>query len=243
MTFDLSSAPIVRLAWERHLGLPADSLVAGSSGGRITQSDDSGSLSFLRLWDQGVLTGPAELLRAAEAYSDDELSDHATMLRLSRGLGGRGCGTQALYYADDLRLKQPEGTVMVSHGNPEAVALEALCPPDDVNDVGLSGLPHKFTVMDSEEPGGGPLACAAYAEFAGMLAQLGTLVPPKFRRRGLGRRATEIAAHEALATGLIAQWRADVNNAGAHALAISTGFSVAGLQTSVALQPRQSPHK
>ncbi|PYI67297.1 N-acetyltransferase [Arthrobacter livingstonensis] len=238
MTFDVSSAAIVRLAWERGLGLPADSLVNSSSAGRITHVEDSGSLTFLRLWDQAVLTGPAELLHAAQAYSDDELSDHANMLRLTRDFGGRGHGTQTLYYADDLPLHQPPGTVMVSHGHPDAEALAALCPPDDVNDVGLAGLPHKFTVMESPEPDAGPLACAAYAEFAGLLAQLGTLVAPKFRRRGLGGLATEIAAHEALAAGLIVQWRADVNNAPAHALAMSTGFSVAGLQTSVALVPR-----
>lgn len=243
MTFDASSAPIVRLAWERHLRLPAASLVTGPSGGRVTQADDSGQLTFLRLWDQAVLTGPEPLLHAAEAFSDDELSDHANMLRLTRDFGGRGRGTQTLYYADDLPVQQPAGTVMVSHGNQDAVALEALCPPDDVNDVGLAGLPHKFTLMESPEPDAGPLACAAYAEFAGLLAQLGTLVAPKFRRRGLGGLATEIAAHEALAAGLIVQWRADVNNAPAHALAMSTGFSVAGLQTSVALQPRQTPHK
>lgn len=243
MTFDASSAPIVRLAWERHLGLPADSLVGGGSGARINQAGEAGSLTFLRLWDQAVLTGPPELLRAAEAYSDDDLSDHANMLRLTRDDGGRGRGTQALYYADDMPLHEPAETVMVSHGNPEAAALEAMCPPDDVNDVGLAALPHKFTVMESGDPGAGPAACAAYAEFAGLLAQLGTLVPPQYRRRGLGALATSIAAHEALATGLIVQWRADINNAGAHALALSVGLKVAGLQTSVALQPRQTPHR
>lgn len=243
MTFDVSSAPIIRLAWERHLGLPADTLVAASSGGRVTHTDDAGSLTFLRLWDRSVLTGPEPLLLAAQDYSDDELSDHANMLRLTRDFGGRGRGTHTLYYADDISVRQPAGTVVVSHVDQDAVALAALCPPDDVNDVGLAGLPHKFTVMESLEPGAAPLACAAYSEFAGLLAHLGTLVAPKFRRRGLGALATEIAAHEALAAGLIVQWRADVNNAPAHALAMSTGFSVAGLQTSVALQPRQTPHK
>lgn len=244
MTFELSSAPIVRLAWERGLGLPADSLVMGADSGRITHPVENGTLTFLRLWDQSVLTGPASLLDAAAALTDDELSEHAVMLRLTRDAGGRGGGTRVLYYADDLPLHQPDGAVTVSHGIPEAVALESLCPPDDVNDVGLARLEHKFTLMGTPSEDGeavdGPVACAAYAEYQGLLAQLGTLVAPAFRNRGLGLLATNIAAHEALAAGLILQWRADVNNASAHALAISAGFSVAGLQTQVSLQ---SPHK
>ncbi|WP_449373876.1 GNAT family N-acetyltransferase [Arthrobacter psychrolactophilus] len=73
-----------------------------------------------------------------------------------------------------------------------------------------------------------------------MLARLGTLVAPESRRQGLGRLATSIAAHEALAAGLIVQWQADINNAPAHALAASMGLSVAGLQTRISLQ---SPNK
>lgn len=241
MTFDLSSAPIVRLAWERGLGLPTDSLVMGADRTRITHPVDGGGLTFIRLWDQAILTGPAAVLHAVAAYSDDELSDHAVMLRLTRDFGGRGHGTQTLYYADDLAVQQPAGTVTLSHGNPEAVALQALCPPDDVNDVGIGMLEHKFTLMgapgseDKDAYDAGPVASSAYAQYQGLLATMGTLVAPAHRRQGLGLLATNIAAHEALAAGLIVQWQADVNNAAAHALAISAGFSVAGLKTSVSL--------
>lgn len=248
MSFDYSAAPIVRLAWERGLGLPKAALVGGTDSGRITAERENGELTFLRLWNQAVLTGPASLLQAASAFTDDELSDHATMLRLSRDSGGRGGSTQTLYYADDLPLRQPASTITVSRGNPEVVALEALCPPDDVNDVGLRELPYKFTLMDvtaqdfhadhdGEDPvsEGGPIATSAYAEYQGLLAHLRTLVAPEHRGQGFGLLATNIAAHEALADGLVLQWQADLNNAAAHALAISTGFSVAGLLTSVAL--------
>lgn len=243
MTFDLNSAPIVLLAWERALALPTDSLLSDTRDGRFTHATESTELTFLRLWNQSILSGPAHLLAAAQAYSDDELSDHSTMLRLTRLDGGRGLGTQALYYADDLELHQPEHTVHVSTGTQEVSRLESLCPPDDVNDVGLSSREHKFTVMDSGESDAGPLACSAYAEHQGLLAQLGTLVAPASRRQGLGRLATSIAAHEALAAGLIVQWQSDVNNAAAHALAISTGFSVAGLLTRISLQTGQTRHK
>ncbi len=236
MTFDLTSAPIVLLAWERGLELPAHSLLGASGGNRLTHAVDSPSLMFLRLWDKSLLAGPAHLLAAAQAYDDDELSDHATMLRLTRHDGGRGLGTEALYYADELPLHQPDHTVHVSTAPEQAAALQALCPPDDVNDVALAGREHQFTLMESGTPDAGPVACSAYAEYAGLLARLGTLVAPKFRRQGVGLLTTSIAAHEALAAGLIVQWQADVNNAGAHALALSLGLSVAGLQTQVSLQ-------
>lgn len=243
MTFDLSSSPIVRLAWERGLNLPADSLVNGNQIGRITHAVQSPSLTFIRLWDQSILTGPQHLLDVAESLDDDELSDHSIMLRLTKNDGGRGLGTQGLYYADDLALHQPADTVHVSTSTQAAQELEALCPPDDVNDVGLAHRPHKFTLMAHGEPDAGPLACSAYSEYQGLLAQVGTLVSPDFRRQGLGRLATSIAAHEALAAGLIVQWRADINNAAAHALATSMGFSVAGLQTQVSLQTDQTRRK
>lgn len=243
MTFDISSAPIVFLAWERGLGLPADSLLTGAGHGRICHPVPAQTLTFVRLWDQSILTGPKHLLAAADAYDDDELSDHSTMLRLTRHDGGRGLGTQALYYADDLALHQPQDTVHVATGPEQAAALESLCPPDDANDVALASREHKFTVMESGAPDAGPVACSAYGEYQGLLAQLGTLVAPDFRRKGVGSLATSIAAHEALAAGLIVQWQADINNAGAHALATSMGLNVAGLQTQVSLQAHQTPHK
>ena len=218
----------------------------GSGHSRIMHDtgDQGGTVTFVRLWDQAILAAPARILAVAAAHDDDELSDHAFMLRLTRDFGGRGHGVQALYYADDLPVQQAAGDVLVSHGNPEAVALESLCPPDDVNEVGLAALPHKFTVLNDaggEDDGDAvPVACSAYDEWQGLLARLGTLVVPEHRRQGLGLLATSIAAHEALASGLILQWRADVNNPSAHALATSLGFSVAGLQTTVSLNaPRK----
>lgn len=245
MTFEPSSAPIVFLAWERGLQLPAGTLLAevSTTPHRITHVKVGPTLNFLRLWDISILTGPEHLIAAAAKYSDDELSDHATMLRLTRHDGGRGLGTEALYYADELELHQPEHTVHVSTAPEQAAALEAICPPDDVNEVALGSRDHKFTIMESGMPDAGPLACSAYAEHEGLIAKLGTLVAPESRRQGTGRLATSIAAHEALGAGLIVQWRADINNAAAHALATSLGLSVAGLQTQVLLGPAQTRHK
>ncbi|BAS16728.1 hypothetical protein AHiyo8_50310 [Arthrobacter sp. Hiyo8] len=71
---------------------------------------------------------------------------------------------------------------------------------------------HHFTVMDGNEPDRKPVACGAYAEWQGILADMGVLVPPDLRRQGLGTLAASIAAHEALASGLTLQWRTALDN-------------------------------
>jgi GNAT superfamily N-acetyltransferase len=179
--------------------------------------------------------GPQWALDAAAGLSDGELAQHVTLLTITRGHGGHGLGAAALFFADDLPLQQPSEELTVSHGNPEAIELESFCPPDDVNEVGLADLEHRFTVMHLEDGRRTPVACGAYTEWEGLLAHLGVLVAPEWRRRGLGKLAASIAAHEALAAGLTLQWRSEVSNKGSLALARSLGFSAGGIQTSVLL--------
>jgi len=235
MTLEPGSAEIVQLAWDRRLGFD-DGAFAGAAGRRLTRADDAaGSLQFVRLFGSSALVGPQWALDAAGGYTDEELAQHVTLLTIARGHGGHGLGAAALFFADDLPLQQPAEELTVSHGNPEAIELEALCPPDDVNEVGLADLEHRFTIMHVEDGRRTPVACGAYTEWEGILAQLGVLVAPEWRRRGVGTLAASIAAHEALASGLTLQWRADVSNKGSLALARSLGFTAGGIQTSVLL--------
>ena|SRR6478609_927456 len=235
MTLAPGSAEIVQLAWDRRLGFD-DGAFAGAAGRRLTRANDAArSLQFVRLFGSSALVGPQWALDAAGGYTDEELAQHVTLLTITRGHGGHGLGAAALFFADDLPLQQPSEELTVSHGNPEAIELEALCPPDDVNEVGLADLEHRFTIMHVEDGRRTPVACGAYTEWEGILAQLGVLVAPEWRRRGVGTLAASIAAHEALASGLTLQWRADVSNKGSLALARSLGFTAGGIQTSVLL--------
>lgn len=235
MTLSPGSADIIQLAWARRLGLD-DGAFAAAAGTRISRADDAArSLQFVRLFGSSVLVGPQWALDAAAGYSDEELAQHVTLLTITRGHGGHGLGAAALFFADDLPLQQPSEELNVSHGNPEAIELESLCPPDDVNEVGLADLEHRFTIMHMEDGQRTPVACGAYTEWEGILAQLGVLVAPDWRRRGVGALAASIAAHEALASGLTLQWRSDVSNQGSLALARHLGFTPGGIQTSVLL--------
>jgi RimJ/RimL family protein N-acetyltransferase len=134
-----------------------------------------------------------------------------------------------------LPLLQPSGELTISHGDQEAIELEGLCPPDDVNEVGLSDLENRFTIMRGDNGDRVPVACGAYSEWEGILAHMGVLVDPVWRRQGLGSLAASVAAHEALASGLTLQWRAEVSNKSSLAIARSLGFAAGGIQTSVLL--------
>ncbi|PVZ61030.1 GNAT family N-acetyltransferase [Arthrobacter sp. H-02-3] len=235
MTLEPGSAEIVQLAWARRLGFD-DGAFAAAAGERLTRADESArSVQFVRLFGNSALVGPQWALDAAAGLADEELAQHVTLLTITRGHGGHGLGAAALFFADDLPLQQPSEELTVSHGNPEAIELETFCPPDDVNEVGLAGLEHRFTVMHVEDGRRTPVACGAYGEWEGLLAHMGVLVAPEWRRRGLGKLAASIAAHEALAAGLTLQWRSEVSNKGSLALARSLGFSAGGIQTSVLL--------
>ncbi|MFI2564754.1 GNAT family N-acetyltransferase [Paenarthrobacter sp. NPDC018779] len=245
MTLEPTSAAIIQLAWARRLRLDdaafataADRLASSPAGprDRITLADESArSVQFLRLFGVSALVGPQWALDSAADIPDAELAQHVTLLTLTRTHGGHGLGSSALFFADDLPLNQPSEDLTVSRGNPEAIALESLCPPDDVNEVGLQSLEHRFTIMHPEDEQASPVACGAYAEWEGLLADMGVLVAPAWRRRGVGKLAASIAAHEALASGLTLQWKADVSNTGALAMARSLGFATGGLHAGVLL--------
>ena len=237
MTLDPGSAAIIQLAWARRLGLDDGAFSSAlASGERIVRADESArTVEFVRLFGSSALVGPQWVIDAAADLPDEEMAQHVTLLTLTRQHGGHGMGAAALFFADDLPLRQPPEEMTVSHGNAEAIELEGRCPPDDVNEVGLSDLENRYTIVHELEGRRVPLACGAYSEWEGLLAHLGVLVDPCWRRRGLGSLAASIAAHEALAAGLTLQWRTDVSNTGSLALARKLGLSAGGIQTSVHL--------
>lgn len=237
MTLDPGSAAIIQLAWARHLGLDDGAFATSlSSGERMVRADNAAeTVEFVRLFGSSALVGPQWVIDAAAGIPDGEMAQHVTLLTLTRSHGGHGLGSAALFFADDLPLRQPSEELTVSHGNAEAIELEGLCPPDDVNEVHLSELENRYTILHEVDGRRLPVACGAYGEWEGLLAQMGVLVDPEWRRRGLGSVAASIAAHEALAAGLTVQWRAEVSNTGAVALARQLGLSAGGIQTSVHL--------
>ncbi|MEA5453516.1 GNAT family N-acetyltransferase [Sinomonas sp. JGH33] len=229
-TFHNGSRGVVRLAWARRLGLP--DLAFSDDGARLLGFlDSSAELVAVELFGQLALSGPTELVEAAAKLPDDELLSGGALLRLA-GPGAHGLSSAILGFADDLPVFQPEEDPEVSRGNPEAIELASLCPPDDVSSAGIEQREHRFTLM----LGSGPAACAAYGVHEGLLADLGVLVAPGLRNRGLGAFMAQLAAHEALAEGYLIQVEAQSQNVAALRLADALGVVPSGRLASVRLR-------
>ncbi|WP_028279631.1 GNAT family N-acetyltransferase [Arthrobacter sp. H5] len=238
MELEAGTVSIIQLAWSRLLSL--DDTAFQSATQRIYRRDDSATLlTFVSLFGQEALVGPGWAIDAATDLTGAELSLHSTLLALSRPHGGRGLGEASLYFCDTLPTLDTDEDSAVTSEPEYAVALERLCPPDDVAEVGLSSMEHCSVLVDEFSDPPQPLAGAGYDIWAGILAHMGVLTAPAERGRGRARFAVTVAVEEAMAAGLVPQWRARSDNAGSHRTALRAGFMHAGSQTSVVLE---GPH-
>ncbi|WP_247826936.1 GNAT family N-acetyltransferase [Arthrobacter antioxidans] len=234
MELDPGTVSIIQLAWSRLLGLDDDALASGSD--RLYAVDDDASvLTFVTLFGREVLGGPGWAVEAGRTMSGMELRSHSTLLTLSRDHGGRGLGEAQLYFCDE--LPRFEGPPAVVSGEASLVReLERRCPPDDVAEAGLAAVEHPFVLLDGDsEAPPTPLAGAGYDIWQGILAHIAVITPPEDRRKGYAGRVAAVAVEDAMAAGLVPQWRARTDNTASQRTARRAGFAFAGTQTSVLL--------
>ena len=235
MELDPGTVSIIQLAWSRLLGLDDDALAEGSD--RLYAVDDGASvLTFVTLFGREVLGGPGWAVDLGRTMSGTELRSHSTLLTLSRQHGGRGLGEAQLYFCDD--LPRFEGPPAVVSGEASLVReLERRCPPDDVAEAGLAAAEHPFVLIDEGEADSAPtpLSGAGYDIWQGILAHIAVITPPEERRKGYAGRVAAVAVEEAMAAGLVPQWRARTDNTASQRTARRAGFAFAGTQTSVLL--------
>jgi hypothetical protein len=238
MHLDSSTIAIIQLAWSRRLGLDDGALAAADDDERIYDvHDEASEVSFVRIFGREVFSGPAWAARQVRDKSAAELSTDAALVRLSLDHGGRGMGTEHLYYSDSYPTLPTAEELAVAEDRRFAEALERLCPPDDVLEAKLAGREALFVLVDDAAAPGdpAPLAGAGYSIRDGILADMGALTAPGHRMRGLGSYVSAIAVEDAMSAGLIPQWRAPLNNVGASRTAAGAGFVAAGIRSSVAL--------
>lgn len=230
---DQNTRSIVELAWARVLKLADDALMSPADT-RITREDDS-MIMYVRLWQHEVLVAPAAVIERAAALTGDLLGDGPLLLGLgahTEGGTARLLGTATLGFSDTYVPGGDLESTPVTD-DPTAVAdLERLCPPDDVAEVGLSGMSWSFALLDDEDA---TLAGAGFDEWEHILAHVGILTPPERRRAGHARIAAGIATNEALDRGLIPQWRTRPENVASRSLANRLGYEIVGSQTTVVL--------
>ncbi|GAA1342945.1 GNAT family N-acetyltransferase [Arthrobacter roseus] len=234
MDLEPGTQEIVLLAWSRQLGLRDDALSAAKNRVYVVK-DGAAAISFVRLFGREVFSGPRWAVDSAAGVCADDLARHATLVQLSREHGGHGLGEASLYFSDELPNAEVHDGASVSTDVGTAQTLETLCPPDDAADAGLSLCDRHWVLVDGHEKTSTPLAGAGYSIWEGFLAHMAVIASPPNRGRGHSRNITSIAVEEALASGLVPQWRARNGNAASHALARRLGFTPAGSQTSVLL--------
>jgi hypothetical protein len=130
--------------------------------------------------------------------------------------------------------------------HPDLTALAASMPSDEAGEAGIDEIQSDAFVIRAGSPPGGPepgsgaqgggpvVAAAGYRRRLGVAAHLSVLTAPGFRGLGLGRAAASAATADALAQGLLPQWRARVEPS--RRIARSLGYRELGSQLSIRLQ-------
>jgi GNAT acetyltransferase len=230
---EANTEAIVRLAWSRVLRVDDDG-EAAVIGRRVYREDDAlRGVMYVRLFGSSVFVGPSWACAKARRYSDDDLETIRTLLDICSGHGGRAVGQATLAYTDGY-VPLPSFDQVVSR-EPEAVAaLERICPPDDVSEVGLAEMAETFVLVEEDQPRIA-LAGAGYVEWESILGHLGVLTTLERRGAGLAKAIGAVATNDALDAGLVPQWRARVDNEPSRRVAAALGYQEVGSQTTVLL--------
>ncbi|GAB3562788.1 GNAT family N-acetyltransferase [Spelaeicoccus albus] len=228
---DANTEAIVRLAWTRRLGLADDAM---NVPGERLYAISTDAVSFISIWGRHVMAGPEWARQRAVSVADDELTTHAGLLALTADRGGHGLGPAVLAYADvDTAVRDvADDKPLISNDHADVRRLESLCPPDDVNEAGLSARESVFVLLDDDAA---PVAAAGFDEWNAIVAHMAVLTAPNHRHLGAGATIAAIATSEALDAGLVPGWRSHIDNKGSRRLAASLGYEEVGTQTTVLL--------
>lgn len=237
---DENTEAIIRLAWARLLHLDDAALMdrgAAVPARTVRVDPEADTVSFVRIFEHGVLTGPQWAVDRTVDLPADELASHRSLLQLTADHGSRLLGEATLAYADEY-VEHPDLEAAVVTEDAAAVTdLASSCPPDDVAEVDLAEMAQHWVLLDEADV---PLAGAGYVVWGGILAHLGVLTARPLRRRGNGTLVAALATNDALDSGLVPQWRARFDNDASRRLASRLGYRQVGSQTTVHVEPTSS---
>ena len=200
----------------------------------LTARSDDEDAEVVCLPGLTLAAGPDWLLRACERLSPEELTLASSLLRLARQHGheaARSTGESVLFAGAEAPEIGDSTAVGVSEDPDDRRDLAARCPADDVAAAGLPAWDAAAALVPDDGAGTALQACVAAAGHrvrGGLLADLGVLVVPRLRERGLGAYAAAVACERAWLDGLVPTARVPVQAQAAHQTAVAVGLAPVG---------------
>jgi RimJ/RimL family protein N-acetyltransferase len=236
-TLQPSTCVAVHDGWSRQLQVPV-SLLA-EPGLHVVPREDARGVVVLELGRVVVVTAPPPMTERLGELGAGRLADIDAVVTATGDPSARPIGVATLSYADRDTLAVPDPATLPGPVTPprpagaaDVAALLAATAPDEGDESGVVDMPTSWLLPF---PDGSPAAAAGYASWHDRIAQIGVLVHPAARGRGLASRVAAVAAGAALDAGLVPQWRCREGNAPSSRVAQRLGFLPVGRQLAVAL--------
>ncbi|MGW4380447.1 GNAT family N-acetyltransferase [Kitasatospora sp. NPDC004531] len=237
----MTNSPLLQTVWHRWealAGVPAP--FPGPGAATVVVAPGSGLcppgwVGLVALGGAVLATAPDErraaLVRAALRERPAQTAADADRLRQLLPVGELLGPASLAYLAPDGLRPQPPATdpvvVRLAPTDPRLRDLEHRTDPTDAEEAGLAGLTSPaFAVLAD----GQVVAACGYRRWPFDLAHFAVLTDPAHRGRALARHTATVAAHHALAAGLLPQWRARVP--ASRRVAAHLGFHELGTQLS-----------
>jgi GNAT superfamily N-acetyltransferase len=254
----------VRESWRKVLGAPEAFRAPGTVvvARRVGRSEGQRWLTVVSLGRSRCVLAPADLAGDLDRLIAGRLADPTeARAMLGRSIGVLGPATLAFTATEPPAHEHPDppgdgnpephghgNPRPRGNGNPEASApratgpsepgateldvLGAACDPADAAESALAAWTHWIRVVREDDQ---VVAAAGAQVWAGALAHVGVLTHPDRRRRGLGSAVAAAVLRDAVAAGLVGQWRARAELTASRRLAGSLGFVELGQQVSYEL--------
>ena len=183
-------------------------------------------------WVGVVVLGGAAIATAPDEHSADRLrrawTDFDHLIQALTWVDALGPATLAYLDPIEFRPAQP----MAGTGGVLATLFAAV-EPEDLDESGLDEITSPaFTVTAGDRV----VAAAGYRTWLGRAAHLSVLTAPDHRGRGLAAAVASAAVADAIAHGLLPQWRARIESS--RRVARTLGFRELGAQLSLRLADR-----
>lgn len=197
--------------------------------------------THLQLVQASALIAPQWFIDACDNAPASELAEPRLLVDMARHYGYRDArilSEEAIYFLDEVpHYDHPNiehsDSVVISLSRTDAQLVEQASPADDYLSSQPSARDFQFTAVSEDDAAA--WATGAYDIWEGLVADLAVLVRPEFRQSGFGKFVTGVSAEDALAEGLVPQFRVSMGNTAAMILAESLGFVLSGSVTSVYL--------